>query len=319
MRKKAGVNLPAEPAAKLERANTSAWLLLVFSLPTKRKSERVEIWRKLKRIGALALGPSGYLLPHNPQTQEQFEWLAATIRGYKGQASVLQVNAIDDLPPEELAKRFNEARSHDYQALIRTLGHMQRRKLAIGPQLERGRRRLQEIAAIDFFACALRKRVEDLLLSLTEGNREPKQTAVRKSEFRGKTWVTRPRPGIDRVSSAWLIRKFIDPEALFVFSANAAATPNAIPFDMFEGSGFSHRSDDCTFETLCKEFGLQDPKVFVIAQIVHDADLGDEKFGRREGETLDSVLGGWATQAVEDLVLLERGMQLIDGLYRGMR
>ena len=88
---------------------------------------------------------------------------------------------------------------------------------------------------------------------------------------------------------------------------------------MFEGSGFSHRSDDCTFETLCKEFGLQDPKVFVIAQIVHDADLSDEKFGRGEGETLDSILGAWATQAIEDLVLLERGMQLIDDLYHSMR
>jgi hypothetical protein len=229
------------------------------------------------------------------------------------------VSGIDDLPPEELATRFNEVRAQDYQELLRILGQMQRRKLPATAQVARVRQRLKDIATIDFFGCALRKRVEELLLSVTKGNRETKKPpAIRKSEFHHKTWVTRPRPGIDRVSSAWLIKQFIDPDARFVFSPNAAGMPKAIPFDMFEGSGFSHRSDDCTFETLCKEFDLQDPKLGVIAQIVHDADLADEKFGRREGEALDSVLGGWAAQELEDLILLKRGMQLFDGLYHSL-
>jgi hypothetical protein len=319
MRKKASAKTATAPRPESTEVNMSGWLLLVFSLPTKRTSERVEVWRKLKRIGALPLGPPGYLLPQSAPNQEQVEWLAASIRSYKGQASVIQVRAIDDLPSEELVKRFNEARSHDYQEVIQQLGEIQRTKSASGPPIAKVRRRLQEITSIDFFNCALRSRAEDLLLNATGGREVKASSAVRKSEFRNKTWVTRPRPGIDRVSSAWLIKKFIDPEARFVFSEHAAEMPRAIPFDMFEGTGFSHRADHCTFETLCKEFEIRNPKVLVIAQIVHDADLRDEKYGRSEGEGLDAVLVGWAGQPMGDSVLLERGMELFEGLYCGMK
>src|SRR5437868_15516542 len=94
-------------------ANQRPWLLLLFSLPAKRNSERVEVWRKLKRIGALPLGPPGYLLPNSAVNHEHFEWLASTIRSYRGDASVIQVQAIDDLPFEQQVKRFNESRWRD--------------------------------------------------------------------------------------------------------------------------------------------------------------------------------------------------------------
>ena len=309
----------------VRRNRRVAWLMLTFTLPTKRASQRVEVWRKLKRIGALPLGPPGYLLPHTVLNQEHFEWLATAIRGYKGKASVIQVQAIDDLSFEEIVKRFNDSRSRDYQELIDDLSRVQKQKAAGGLQLASARRRFEEIAAIDFFNCVLRKRAEDLLLitsrlstSKLSAPKAPSQ-AMNVLNFQNRIWITRPRPGIDRVSSAWLIKRFIDPAAKFAFSMRAAGVPNSIPFDMFEGGGFSHVGDNCTFETLCKEFAIRDPKVLVIAEIVHDADLQDEKFGRSEAIAFDSVLNGWAQEDIADEALLERGMNLFEGLFRSMK
>jgi hypothetical protein len=301
--------------------NKSPWLLFVFSLPAKRASQRVEIWRLLKRYGAVGLRSSGYVLPHNPQNLERFEWLAAAVRKYRGEASVIQVESIDNLPSKELSELFLEARGKDYEVIIREL---KRSKAEAKPgQLRRLRRRFQEIVAIDFFNSPLRSRVEQLLAnadargdtSNTGGARASRQ----KREFQKRTWMTRPRPGIDRVSSAWLILRFIDPRARFTFATHSGKVAGAVPFDMFQPDGFGHRGDDCTFETLCKEFQIADPKVKVISQIIHDADLGDEKFGRNEGIALDQVLIGWAQQGLPDKELLRRGTELIEGLFRSMR
>ena len=140
----------------------------------------------------------------------------------------------------------------------------------------------------------------------------------RRKEFLNRIWVTRPRPGIDRVSSAWIIRKFIDRNARFAFADDPHKIPNAVPFDMFQAGGFGHRGEDCTFETLRKEFAIRDPKVAVIAQIIHDADLEDEKYGRSEGIGLDRVLIGWAHEGTADEELLRRGMEMIEGLYQSV-
>lgn len=301
------------------RVGTPPWLLLIFSLPAKRASERVQVWRKLKRYGALALRSSGYVLPNNASNQERFEWLAAAIRKYKGEASVVQVHAIDDLPAEALAQRFVESRSRDYEALIRELQKIRPTSASSSSQVARLRHRLQEIAEIDFFTSPLRGRVETLLerfdsmSRLGEAKNSPNGP---KKEYRDRAWITRPRPGIDRVSSAWLIRRFIDPKAKFLFASDPRRHPQAIPFDMFQqAGGFGHRGEDCTFETLRKEFRIRDRRVAAVAQIIHDADLSDGKFGRVEGLGLDRVLIGWAQQGISDEELLRRGMELIGGLY----
>lgn len=295
------------------------WLLLIFSLPAKRASERVQVWRKLKRHGALPLRSSGYVLPNNAINQERFEWLAAAIRKYKGEASVVQVHAIDDLPSEALVQRFVEARSRDYEALIRELQKIRPTAATSSSKVARLRNRFQEIATIDFFTSPLRGRVETLFDRLDSPNRlsgEKTLPSRIEKEFLDRTWMTRPRPGIDRVSSAWLIRRFVDPKGKFLFSSDPRQHPEAIPFDMFQqAGGFGHRGEDCTFETLRKEFRIRDRRVTTIAQIIHDADLSDGKFGRVEGVGLDLVLIGWAQQGVSDEELLRRGMELIAGLY----
>jgi hypothetical protein len=293
------------------------WLMLAFSLPANRASERVEIWRKLRRVGALAMASSGRLLPVTPANREKFEWLAASIRRYKGQASVIQVHSIDELPDEDLARRFVDVRSRDYALLIAELNKIKR---ASGTtELTRLRRRFQEIVSIDFFNSPMRSRAESLMARITDPATPPARSVGRHAKkFQKRIWVTRPRPGIDRVSSAWLIEKFIDPAAKFAYANDPKSTSGSIPFDMFHADGFGHRGDDCTFETLRKEFAIRDPKVVTVGEIVHDADLDDGKFGRSEGLGLDRVLIGWAQQGVPDEELLRRGMQLIDGLYHSM-
>ena len=297
------------------------WLLLVFSLPASRASQRVEVWRKLQRYGALPLRSSGYLLPNSAANQERLEWLATAIRNYKGEASVVQVQAFDDLPHETLRQQFIEARSREYEALqhdIKTLTSSPKR--ASVHAVSRLRRRYQEVVAIDFFESPLRSRIEMLLERADRSAGQKAQAApkVKDGEYQNRTWITRPRPGIDRVSSAWLIRRFIDAKAHFLFGNDPTKHPDAIPFDMFGPEGFGHRGDDCTFETLCKVFAIRDSKTKHIAQIVHDADLGDEKFGRVEGQGLDHVLNGWARLDISDDQLLQRGMDLIEGLYRSL-
>ena len=163
----------------------------------------------------------------------------------------------------------------------------------------------------------MRAKVENLL---AQAERADTQTSGRKghaksAEYVNRLWMTRSRPGIDRVSSAWLIRRFIDPKARFIFGADPSDHAEAIPFDMFCPQGFGHRGEDCTFETLRKEFSIKDARVKRMAQMIHDADLGDEKFGRVEGQGLDKVLNGWAKQDLPDDEMLKRGMDLIEGLY----
>jgi hypothetical protein len=130
--------------------------------------------------------------------------------------------------------------------------------------------------------------------------------------------MTRPRPGIDRVSSAWLISRFIDAKPRFIFGTNPALHKDAIPFDMFQGGGFGHEGDRCTFETLCVAFDISDHKVLTLEQAIHDADLEDGKFGRSEGHTLNQILRGWAAQNIPDDELLRRGMDLIEGFYHSI-
>jgi hypothetical protein len=297
-----------------------AWLLLTFSLPTKRASQRVEVWRKLQRYGTVPLGNSGYLLPRNPMNEERFQWLAASIRKYGGDASIVQVLGIDNISTPQLIGRFAEARAREYQELIRQVREFSdtpRPKQAVG-RLSRLRSRFQEIVEVDFFDSPLQKRVEELLAK-ADGARVTTHIAetrkINTQDYKNRVWVTRPRPGVDRCSSAWLIRRFIDSNARFAFAPEGRVPKDSVPFDMFHESSFGHRGDDCTFETLQKDFKIRDRRVKAIAEIIHDADLADEKFGRQEGYGIDEVLKGWARQGIPDGELLDRGMQLTEGLY----
>jgi hypothetical protein len=302
------------------RNNRAAeWLLLTFTLPTKRASQRVEIWRKLQRYGTVPLGNSGYLLPSSASNEERFQWLAAAIRKYGGEASVVRVESIDNLSLPRLKARFSDARAREYQELIQEIHDLSGDSGAPKSKARFGRlrNRLQEIVDVDFFNSPLQERVRELLeraSSLPAATPGP-TAKINPKDYKNRTWVTRPRPGVDRSASAWLIRRFIDAKARFMFVPEDQVPPRAVPFDMFHERGFGHRGADCTFETLEKDFRIRDPRVAVIGQMIHDADLLDDRFGRKEGYGVDEILKGWARQGLADEKLLERGMELIEGLY----
>src|SRR5713226_6298410 len=306
--------------SKIEK--NTPWLLLTFTLPARRASQRVEVWRKLQRYGTVPLGNSGYLLPSGSMNEERLQWLAKAIRKCGGDASIVHVRSIDNISTPQLIGRFAEARGREYQELIRELqsfSSISVQKRAVG-FLSRLRSRFQEIVEVDFFNSPLQKRVGELLARVDEkrvATRLPETPRVKPQDYKNKAWVTRPRPGVDRSASAWLIRRFIDPKARFAFAPEERVPREAVAFDMFHG-GFGHRGDNCTFETLQKEFRIRDRRVKVISEVIHDADLSDGKFGRKEGYGIDEVLKGWARQGISDQDLLDRGMQLIEGLYHSL-
>jgi hypothetical protein len=255
--------------------------------------------------------------------QERFEWLATSIRSSKGQAAVAHVCSFDELRNEQIEHMFNEARTREYQLLEREL-----KKLAKPPNrgksepgMLRLKKRLQQIVEIDFFGAPIRARIEEAVRRLESDDGKEKAREGKKSpkDYVGRTWMTRPQPGIDRVSSAWLILRYIDSHAKFAFDQDPRQHPDAIPFDMVTAGGFGHLGNDCTFETLVKTFSIGDSRLSLIAQAVHDADLADEHFGRTEALGIDRILDGWNKQAVANEEVLRRGIEMIEGLYNGIR
>jgi hypothetical protein len=304
-----------------DKTSTAPWIYLVFTLSGNKASQRVGVWRKLQQHGALAFRNSGYLLPNTQANRERFAWLATSIRGFKGEASVLEVLALDHPTTETLQNLFREERRPDYKQLIADVRKLNVSSASFAAQLTRMKRRLDEIREIDFFESSLRTEAERVI---TEVERpaavasELPKGKLSKANYQRRSWITRPRPGIDRVSSAWLIRRFIDPKASFVFAKDVAANPRAVPFDMYQPGGFGHERDNCTFEVLCRRFDIRDRAVRRIAQAIHDADLEDGKFGRTEGLTTSQILKGWAKQGVPDDELMRRGIDLIEGLYQSL-
>jgi hypothetical protein len=304
----------------LRKGGPVEWLLLTFTLPTRLASQRVEVWRKLQRYGTIPLGNSGYLLPRTPAHEERFQWLATAIRKYGGHASVVRVTSIDNISTPQLVARFSEARTREYRELTQELqafSAMSPQKRAPG-RLSRLRSRFQEIVEVDCFDSPLQRRVREMLERADVSR--PLEPAVpngkvKLRDYKGRVWVTRPRPGVDRCASAWLIRHFVDSKARFVFAPEDQVPAGHVPFDMFHEDGFGHRGSDCTFETLEKQFRIRDTRVAAIGQIIHDADLLDDKFGRKEGYGVDAVLKGWARKGIPDSKLLEQGIELMEGLY----
>jgi hypothetical protein len=298
------------------------WLLLLVRLPATHTAERVAIWRKLKKSGAIQIQTSTYLLPDEPARYEAFQWLTQHIRDAGGNATLVRAREIEGLSNEKLISLFNAARAKEYAALrelVRSLAARKKRRPSFAGTLDRVRKQFREIRQMDFFDCPRAQDVEMLLRRL-EGA-EARDAILPKSkprDYRNKTWVTRPRPEIDRVGSAWLIRKFVDPKARFVFAKTIPPNRSAISFDMLDGD-FTHRGDDCTFETLIKSFRIQDNGVHKIGEMIHDADIDDAKFERTECVGIDRVLKGWAREGLSDQEILRRGLQCFDALYAFIR
>jgi hypothetical protein len=325
---------PGTIASPARQRAARRWLLFVHQLPPKASNLRVRTWRRLQQLGAIPVKQAVYALPDTANTREDFEWLKTEVEASGGDASVFAAEHVDAWSDDALVEEFRRAGQDAYAALARDIEKvLKRASAARRPRGTRApatrrlldvfRQRLTGIEGVDFFGSAGRDRVTTLLQQLEEHTSGKRQTSTGRSgtvtppgTYRGRLWVTRPRPGVDRMASAWLIRRFIDRQARFAFAADRnAVPPDAIPFDMF-GVELSHRGEGCTFETLCTVFQIDEPGVARLAAIVHDLDLKDGRFGAPEATTLGAIIEGLQLAYPDDEVLLAQGMTLFDSLYR---
>jgi hypothetical protein len=309
------------------------WLLLIHQIPPKPNYFRVKIWRRLQRIGAIAVKNSVYVLPKTDQSQEDFQWLLREIVEGRGDASICEANFIDGLSNEQVEAQFQTARDADYGQIVEAARKAAvlfppRRPIndALRAELEgeiaKLRQKLAEIVAIDFFGAPGRDAAEGAVRDLearVTGRKSPRSGTAgnyRREDLMGKTWVTRRGIHVDRMASAWLIRRFIDPEARFKFVSPKGYKPlsDEVRFDMFEAE-FTHEGDNCSFEVLLQRVGLSDGAFTPIAQIVHDIDLKDAKFGRDETTGIERLIAGIAMAHKDDEARLARGAAVFDDLY----
>lgn len=316
-----------------EKPVDQRWLLLIHQLPSKPAYFRVKVWRRLQGIGAVAVKSTVYALPANAETQEDFEWLLKEIVEGGGEAMVCEARLIDGFSDDQARALFDTARDEDYGEIIEEAKVLSARLEAAAPaedraelrtQAARLRKRLADVATIDFFGATGRLSAESLLAELEQRLAEDTDMTKRQLEspsqpidLKGKTWVTRKGVHVDRIACSWLIRRFIDPDAVIRFVPGKSYVPKAgeLRFDMFEGE-ITHEGDRCSFEVLLTRAGLADPALEAISEIVHDIDLKDAKFGREETTGIASLIAGICVANEQDDQRIAQGGPVFDNLYQ---
>jgi hypothetical protein len=330
---------------KRQRDNDNgAWLLFFYSVPSKPVSNRMKVWRKLMKAGAVPLKGAVYILPFSDEHYELLQWLVSEIAAMKGEGAFTRIERIETMKDIEIVALFDRQRAADYRTIGKALDDLERRLGSIrqggrvrgaeglSDEFDRLLKESDEVRKIDFF-CAKEgkilegklKRIRAELMKLAGAEttqQRPAAISTRAADaYQGKTWVTRRRPFIDRMASAWLIKRFIDKRASFDFideQEQDAVPKNAVVFDM-RGGDFTHVADLCTFEVLVRSFGIKDKTVKKMAEIVHDLDTKDEKYGSAEAKGVEDILSGIRKTAKDDPDALEKGMQVFELLYMAKR
>jgi hypothetical protein len=318
--------------AKRTRVTTGArWIMFMPTIPAKPASVRVKIWRRLQAIGAVNIRGAVYVLPNRDECVELFEWLGRELASLGGQASLCEGRFVDATTDDDIERRFVEARNADYQDITqaaKALAAKLRAKriaddqlAAIADQHAKLARRLAEVIAIDFVDASGRVPAESQLAAVERAlPHDGHQPAAHALEVvprpSGATWVTRTGVHVDRIASAWLIRRFIDPQAKLKFVSAKGYVPlrGELRFDMFDAE-FTHVGDRCTFEVLVERMGLDDPALVAIGEIIHDLDLRDDKFGRDETAGVRSAIDGICTVARDDNERIAAATPMLDGLH----
>jgi hypothetical protein len=326
------MDVPSPPS----QTESARWLLLIHQLPPKPAYLRVKIWRRLQAIGAVTVKNSVYVLPANEGAQEDYEWILKEVTEGGGEGLIWEARLVDGLSDDDVRALFNTARSQDYQELSKHARAVAASLVGNDPEtshaelrskLTRLRAELSRVAVIDFFGADGREAAGGLLAGLEATLREVsameddrEKSAATSDALKGRVWVTRKGVHIDRIASAWLIRRFIDPDARFKFvpAKGYAPTLGELRFDMYEGE-YTHEGDRCTFEVLTARAELDDPAVQAIGEIVHDIDLKDGKFGREEALGIARLVDGIAAATKDDGRRLERGAAMLEDLYQSFR
>ena len=306
------------------------WLILVHQLPPRPASLRVRVWRRLQQIGAVVLRNSLYVLPTSPETREDFDWVRQEIMASGGQVSVLEAAAVDGITDDELMLQFRKLRTAEYEDLAaeikKTASGVAKSKRRTSPKdrqrwLQTVRERFAAVQARDYFGAAGRALVEQALKEVEDSGPPTAGDAalvgkLRAADFRGRTWVTRPRPGVDRFACAWLIRRFIATDARFAFHEDPALLRKGqIPFDIPDVE-FGHHGTRCSFETLMERFGVSDGGVLALSKVVHDLDLKESRYAMSETPAVGRLVEGLRASYRDDGELLEHGIVVMEALYR---
>ena len=302
------------------------WIAISYSLPSKSSSPRVSIWRQLKRVGAVSPVGGVYILPAQGPCVEAFGWLAQQVRQAGGEAVVMHVGRFEGLTDQEAIALFRQVRQLEYaeiheqadriEAAIREPDDTEER-MAVKDELDRLQKQWADVARIDYFECPerdlLAARLARLRLALFPEPSQPVEIAAAEIEaYRRARWVTRPHPHVDRLACAWLIRRFIRSDATIRYGLEPQA--DEVPFDMPD-TEFSHRGSLCTFEVMLRTFGLDEPALGTLAEIVHEIDMRDGVYAHPETSGVDALLRGWQLSGLPDGELEARGISLFEGLY----
>ncbi len=313
--------------------------MFFYTVPSKPVNNRIKIWRKLAKAGAVQLKNTVYLLPSSEEHFEFFEWLTQEVAAMGGDGAFVQTQNIETMDDGDLKRLFSRQRENDYRDIEKKLETLERKVNAvtkgsgtrgtkqIEEQFHRLVRDLHAVIRIDFFSSEAGKKlktrmdaVEGDLKRMSHGKKErpsPSLTSRRVEEYQGKEWVTRTRPFVDRMASAWLIRKYIDTNAKFTFTADHDAKHvdgDHVSFDI-RGGEFTHQGDLCTFEVLVKTFGLSDKSLKKIAGIVHELDMKDGTYDTPEASGIEEILTGIRKTINDDAQALEKGMSVFEMLY----
>jgi hypothetical protein len=299
----------------------------------------MKIWRKLSRIGAVPFKGSGHILPDNEENHEYFQWLVSEVISRGGEGAFVRIERVESMTEKELTTLFDQYREKEYrplegdvEALERRIGNLKKGgnpepKKKLIKDFHRLLKEFEMIKKVDFFlsekGVSLEVRLKGIKKEITSlsarGINELENLMVQKDrkDYQLRTWVTRKRPYVDRMASAWLIRRFIDPRAAFNFiKEDECINPEegAVTFDLKNGE-FTHRGDLCTFEVMIRVFGLKDKALKKMSHIVHEIDLKDEKYSPPEAKGIEEILKGIRKTGRNDLEMLEKGMALFEMLY----
>jgi hypothetical protein len=304
------------------------WLVFSYTLSTKvansGSSSRVTLWRRLQHLGALEL-TGLYVLPNSPESQEAYSWLSQEVKTAGGQVTVMQVKKINDITDKAMVDMFNAERAKAYQELSEEINTYQKSS----PQLEiperqktlgKLRRHFEDITRVDFFNSAPKTQIAKLLTKLEHSPADespPERVKVlKRSQYQQKIWVTRPQPYVDRLACIWLIRRFIDANAVIVYREHAK--PTEIGFDMTDAE-FGHSGNLCTFEVMCRAFALKDKVLPKLADIVHELDIHNGYYTRAESYGVEAILQGWLRLQLSDVALETLGYDAFEGLYQSLK
>lgn len=312
----------------------SQWLLLIHQLPPKPDYLRVKVRRRLHKIGAIAVKNTVYVLPNREQAAEDFHWIATEIRRDAGEAIVCEAEFVDGLSGAEVIQLFNKDRDAVFAEIAlqsrellkrlrgRTISNDNRAHCEAG--LTRLKRNAEAAMALDFFGAPGRSEVVETLSRvehlLNAANPSTKEQPARTTNMKAWTWVTRENVFVDRMASAWLIKRFIDTRARFKFvdPSEYRHAARELRFDMFDGE-YTHRGDRCTFEVLLDDFGLKETALHELAQVIHDIDMKDDKFERAEASGVSLALRGLRAKYVADGERIAAGSDYFDGVYEALR